>query len=462
MRMITLDSRVPCALLAVLLLWAPLPFGSVTSKSEAFLQVGIGLVLLLACLTSHVGSARAVAVPALALLAVAGLGVAQAARWPRVVVSSVSPAHLERQAEAATLLGDPGPTASLSVAPAASRSAALTWSAAAVALLAGAALGRERSGRRMLAGAIVAGGLFQVLYGAQRWFSKSKDIWGVDIPAHHDRLRGTFVNPNHFAVYLGIALAIVFAWWWRAVQLARAEEEPSKRVLLVAPPLIVWLALFASLAFSNSRSGLLAALVGVAMQGFLIAAARRRWRWAPVGILMALLALAVVAGLGLRQGFGRVLETSSLDVSGHARFDAWRAALRLWRDFPALGTGLGTFREAFPLVQPAALPGTWNHAHSDPVELLMTGGVVAAVLVAAGLAFLTRRLAAVLMHAPRTEERAAPLAALGALVTCAIHGLFDFGITLPAIAFTLAVVCGAGAAPASTPHAAGAAARTAP
>ena len=39
--------------------------------------------------------------------------------------------------------------------------------------------------------------------------------------------------------------------------------------------------------------------------------------------------------------------------------------------------------------------------------------------------------------------RAAVVAALDALVAAAVHELFDFGLTLPANAITLAVLCGA-------------------
>ena len=173
---------------------------------------------------------------------------------------------------------------------------------------------------------------------------------------------------------------------------------------------------------------------------------------------MAVLALAVVAGIGMRQGLSRALNTSAFDGSWNARLQAWGAAFDLWQRFPLLGTGLGTFRDAFPLTQPASVQGTWDHAHNDLLELLATGGLVGTLLVVIGITALLLRLSAVLRLTARSEDRAAPLAALGALVTCAIHGLFDFGITMPAIAFTLAVVCGAGAAPPLGPQAAKAAA----
>ena len=445
-------TRIAACLLALILVWAPLPFGSVTRQAEFWLQVALSLVLLLVGVAGDASSARPVLVPALAVGGIVALGLAQAAAWPQGLATFLSSEHAALTTSAGDLLGNQGPRVPLSVAPSASLTAALSWATAAVTLLLAAAVGPDVRNRRLIAGGIVAGALFQLIYGTQHWFSRARDIWGVRINSNPERLHGTFVNSNHFAVYLGLAMAVAFAWLWRALRLAHMESRPERRLLLVAPPALVWLALFAGLAFSQSRSGLIAALGGVAFQGLFIAVERRRWRLAPIGIACALVALAVVAAVGMREGLSRAFGTSIFDVSGHARIKAWVAGADLWQRFPWLGTGLGTFRDSFALVQPSAVPGTWDHAHNDLVEMLVTVGIVGTALLAVGLAALTRRLFAVLREAARGEDRAAALAALGALVTAAIHGLFDFGITMPAIAVTLAAICGAAAAPALGPR----------
>ncbi|HVF62213.1 MAG TPA: O-antigen ligase family protein, partial [Thermoanaerobaculia bacterium] len=315
----------------------------------------------------------------------------------------------------------------------------------------------ERQGRRLLAAALGAGALAQVVFGAQAWFARSETIWGVDVPGAATRLRGTFVNPDHAATYLGIALPAAFAWGWWAARRAREELHLERRVLWLAPPALVWLTLFAGLAFTGSRGGLVAAVTGAAVQGLLLAvrgrlAGRGTWRFAPVGVMAAAVGIGVVAAIGLQEGLGRILATTQYDVSWGARRAAYGATLDLWRRFPWTGSGLGTFREAFPLVQPAGLAGTWRHAHSDPVELLATAGVVGALLLAAALVPLLLRLAQVLQRGHRSEDRAAALAALGALAALAVHEAVDFGLTIPANALTLAVVVGA-ALGARTEHA---------
>ncbi|HEX9668736.1 MAG TPA: O-antigen ligase family protein [Thermoanaerobaculia bacterium] len=452
---------VPAAALGLLVLWAPLPFGSVTPAAVAALEAACFVAFALAAATAaDLRPLRRAAPVAALLLGLALWGLVQSAPWPAGAVAAVAPeqARLARgAAEAlaagahggeALALGSGAPRPALSLAPSASRAAALAWAAIAAALGAAAITGGERQGRRLLAAALGAGALAQVVFGAQAWFARSETIWGVDVPGAATRLRGTFVNPDHAATYLGIALPAAFAWGWWATRRAREEPHLERRVLWLAPPALVWLTLFAGLAFTGSRGGLVAAVTGAGVQGLLLAvrgrsAGRRGWRFAPVGVVAAAVGVGVVAAIGLQEGLGRILATTPYDVSWGARRAAYAATLDLWRRFPWTGSGLGTFREAFPLVQPAGLSGTWRHAHSDPVELLATAGVVGALLLAAALVPLLLRLAQVLQRGHRSEDRAAALAALGALAALAVHEAVDFGLTIPANALTLAVVLGA-------------------
>jgi O-antigen ligase len=165
------------------------------------------------------------------------------------------------------------------------------------------------------------------------------------------------------------------------------------------------------------------------------------------GVAVGLAGLAAVAAaVGVRVGFGRLLATSAEELTLGARTRVAAQSVELWRGFPLTGSGLGTFRDAFPRVQAAdQWTGAWHRAHDDWLELLVTGGVVGAALLAVGLAGLVLRLLRVLRGGRYAGERAAALAALGALAALAVHEAFDFGLTLPANAFALAVLCGAAA-----------------
>ncbi|HSF44023.1 MAG TPA: O-antigen ligase family protein [Thermoanaerobaculia bacterium] len=446
------------ALLALLLLAAPLAFGGVVPWAAATLAVLSFCALALAmAAVDGLQTLRPAAFPALAVAAVALLGLIQALPWPAGVVRTLSPEHARIEEEAANAgaglvpAGEgAGPasaaTPRFTLAVSSTRRAALAWAAAAACLLAGAAAGRNRIHRRWLAGAFLAGGLFQVLFGARGWIARDRTLWGIELVSNPARLRGTFVNPNHLALYLGMALPVAFAWGWWAARRARDEPQIERRLLLIAPPCLLWLTLFLGLAFSGSRGGMLAALAAVTVQGVLLPGLKRRWWLAPVGAVVALAGLALVAAVGFEEGLGRLIATRAGDVSVGARLDEYAAALSLWRRFPLAGTGLGTFRDAFPLVQPADLAGTYWHPHSDLLEILVTGGVVAVALAAVGLWAVVRRLFVVLRGRGRSEDRGAALAALGVLAAAGVHACVDFALTMPGNALTLAVLLGAASA----------------
>jgi len=283
----------------------------------------------------------------------------------------------------------------------------------------------------------------QVFFGMQRVFAGATAMWGVEVPGDPSRLRGTFINADHLALYLEIALAVTFALAYRAVRRAKRERVLERKVIEVSVPILWWLLLFVGLAFTGSRAGLVAAGLATLAQGALLAGSLKSWRLAPAGLMAGILGLVVVAWIGLEQGLGRLLGTSSYEVVWNQRPVVYRATLELWKKFPLFGTGLGTFEQAFPIVQPEAVSGlVWGHAHNDWLEVLATGGVLGFAILLVGVFVLLGALRRVLLGSRSSSSRAIGLAGLGALVAVAFHEAVDFGLAMPANAFALAVVLG--------------------
>jgi O-antigen ligase len=445
----TAARRVLVAAVAALLLWVPLPFGSVVPWSHAVLQVATFLLLAFAAaVAGRSGELRRAAAPATAIAAVALLGLLQSLHWPQAIVRTLSPEHARLQAQAAGLLsgvdGAPAVASTLSLAPSVSRAAALTWLAVAACVLVAAAAGASRSERRVLGAAVLVSGLFQVFYGAQRLAARETTIWGAAAPGDMTRLRGTFVNSDHLALYLELVLPVAFALGWWAARRAHEELTVERRLALVGGPVLLWLTLFVGVAFSGSRAGLVAAAAAAIAQGGLLAARRRRWRLGAAGVLAVAVGLGAVGVVGLQQGLGRWLGTSQYELTWNQRLVVYRATAGLWQRFPITGTGLATFREASPTVMPREASDAWYwHAHNDYLESLATTGLAGAAMLLLGATVVVRRLGRTVLMATRSEDRAAALAALGALTGVAVHSLFDFGLSLPANAATLAILCGA-------------------
>lgn len=369
------------------------------------------------------------------------LGALQSLSWPEGIVRGLSPRHVTLAAGAGAPAGSNVP---LSLAPAASARAALNWAAAAALLLAAVLAGRRHAERRWIAAGLGASALFQVLYGAEGLAARRSTIWGVEAGGAAERLRGTYVNPDHLALLLGMALPMLLAWGWWALRRAREEAALERRLLLVAPPAIAWLTVFVGLAFTGSRGGLVAAAVAATVQSALLAFRGRRVRLGTAGLAVLAIGLATVAAVGLQQGLGRWLATSRYELTWNDRIGMARQTLALWGRFPLLGAGLGAYREAAPLVMPVELAkaGWLRHAHNDLVEVPATTGVIGLVAMLAGVAALGAALYRRFRGAVRSEDRCAALAALGALAAVAVHSAFDFGMTMPANAVVFAVLCG--------------------
>lgn len=429
-------------LLALLAIWLPAPFGSVHLWAHAVLRIAAA-VLLGIVLLARVRWPREVGLAAAALAGIAVLGLVQSLPLPAGLASLVSPRHAAEAREARTG-GDGSAGVPLSLAPEQSRGFALTWAAVAACGLAAGVAGRYRWGRRVVGGGIVVAALFQVVVGARSWMGDGR-LWGREMAGTGGRLRGTFVNPDHFAMYLEIVLPIVLVVGWWCIRRVKKELMEFK-VLIAGPPILVWLLLFVALAFSGSRAGLVAGIFAAVLQGVLIAASAKHWKPGVSGLLAAVMGLLAVAFIGLQEGLGRWLSTSAYELTWNVRLEVYSQTLALWQRFPLLGSGLATFREAFPAVQTSPSPGAWWHAHNDYLELLATTGLVGAALMLLALFWVVRGLRRALREGHRTEDRCAAVAALGALAAVAIHSLFDFGLTMPANAATLAILCGLGIA----------------
>lgn len=432
------------ALLLGLVVFAPLPFASVLPRDLAILEA-IAFVAAAFAIgrLGRLGELRRTHYPVAALLALAAWGLLQSLPWPAFLVRLLSPAAYASGLAGAALLGEDAPSfLAPSLAPADSRAVALQLLALAAAFVAAGAAATERSARRLLLFVFLTGTLAQVLLGAEGFLTRSGKIWGQAVAGDSGRLRGTFINSDHFALYAGLAALCSTAWIWWAWRRAWRERAFDEAIWLLGPPLLLFLIFFAAVAFSGSRAGLVALVLGLLGQSGLLAAHYRRWQIFGAAAAALALGLLGVAAFGWQRGFVRFSETSGYEVTLNERLISYRSSLGLVGDFWATGSGLGTFDQAFPRVQPARLEASWEHAHSDLLELLVTGGLPVLPLLLFGLYWLGRRCYAAAEDGRRSEDRSVGVAGFGVFVFVLAFSLVDFGLTVPANSFTVAVIFG--------------------
>ncbi len=421
------------------------PFGAVTANWSFGLRLLLALLVLAALALGIVtGISRATKIVLGSLLGMVFLAGLQLLPWPAALVEVVSPGHLRLPTRAAELMDQARAEVSLTVSRDLTWSSMGAWLGAGCALFLGVVVGRLKS-RHWLYIAAATGAVFQVVYGVSRWWSQSSEILGREVVGDLSRVRGTFVNPDHFSLYLEITLALIPAVAWWLWQESSDRFGTMRAAMTMLPLAALWMLLLGAVALSGSRAGLAAIAVGFLVQGLaLIVWGKDRLSG---GVLLgggsaAVLALLILTG-GL--GFARLVGTSSYQVTSNLRWAVLRSSLELWREFPVFGSGLGTFVSAYPPFQPVAAEGAvWRHAHNGWVEMLATTGVVGIVLVLLGLVALVWGLRGGLLDGVRTRHRAAALAAMGVLATAALHETVEFGLTMPANATLAALLIGVG------------------
>jgi len=259
-------------------------------------------------------------------------------------------------------------------------------------------------------------------------------IYGIWKPTWPSHVFGPYVNENHFAGYVAMAIPLALAWAASALRdlrrdwsrrrvgwLALGDTAGNITIRRVALTLILVL----GLAAAGSRGGIMAFVFSAI--GVPLFSKRRRWAVATFVFLVAV-ALFALGSDSLTQQAEHGLEDG--------RFDLWRDAARMVPDFPLFGTGMNTFATAYERYQ-----GIWKRiwvgeAHNEYLQTLLDLGAFGALLVAV---FVFRLF--------RTARRNAPSGVIsaglfGSLLASAVHALVEFNWQIPANAATLATLVG--------------------
>lgn len=469
--------RVCLVLLLAYVVWLPLPFASVTPAAYLPL-VSVPLVLFTAVALIRIGSDTPLAAAppyrwwtaGLVVIVVIGLVQVVPLSWPLLTAVSPESARIWRGASeiAAIFEGGraAGRAATISVNPAATWSEVIRLAAVLATFQAAALLFTTPSRRLAFAGTLAGSAMFQVLYGVREAALQRYAIWGWVNRKVFNRVTGTFVNPNHFAHY--VALALPFALLLCAIAWHESGSRPmplgrriarllERRMALFGVGSVLAAACIAAILLAQSRGGLLSEAAGCAAAAWLMrrsgatsprerTAAGARRAVAAATVFAASVA-ALVLWLGKERTVERFKPLPGQELTLVGRTIGIRAAVDVWRHFPLFGSGLGTFADVGSMEQTREPSIFYRHAHNDYVELAATAGGIGFV---AGIVALLGGYGA-LIRAAATEEqsfrrRAFLVAAFASLTTAMVHALFDFNSFIPANAATLAAIAGAAAA----------------
>ena len=266
---------------------------------------------------------------------------------------------------------------------------------------------------------------------------------------------GQFINKNHFAYLMEMALGLVLGL------ILGGGVKRDQALIYFAALLPLWI----GLVLCGSRGGLVAMMAQLVVAALLFSVVGRRgssnvadsklltltrsWpvRLALIFVLVAGVLLGTI-WLGGDQLATRIEESRnelSIDTAGLrqgvSRNEIWKATWKVIVAHPFLGVGMGGYWSAIPVYHDASGTMTPQEAHNDYLELLASGGLVGLALGGwfAVVVFVRTREN---MAARNRFRRAACLGAAIGIAGVAVHSLVDFGLhaIVNALVFTTLIV----------------------
>jgi O-antigen ligase len=294
---------------------------------------------------------------------------------------------------------------------------------------------------------VVAGASLAIVGLAQQATFNGKLLWFWTPRFYSTNAFGPFVNRNHFAgwMLLAIALGVGYlfgrigdtsgprsdAWRDRMLWLGSREATP---IILTAAAIVV---MVVALVWTMSRSGI--AATGIAL-AILLAAAMRRSKRALRRLVLAGYLLMTIAGVIAWRGEQRLASWYGNTTTLEWRFKLWEDTVPPLRDFWLTGSGLntyGTVMMVYPRTDTSVQP---REAHNDYLQLAVEGGVLLCVPVVLLVFAAGRTIGRRLRHPQNEMTWWIRMGAFAGICGMAVQELTDFSLQIPAVAL-LFVTC---------------------
>jgi len=233
---------------------------------------------------------------------------------------------------------------------------------------------------------------------------------------------GPYVDRDHFA-----GLMELIAPGGLSLMILRGERRELWPMLTMFTLLPI-----GALFLSASRGGIISFLCEVGLLLVLAFYERMEARTLLAGAVVLLLVAGVLGWIGIGRALERFQQYRGLEVSEGRRLEMTHDSWKIFMDHPVLGTGFGTLQEVFPKYETLYDGRVVNHAHDDYVELLAEAGIVGGLLALAFLAVLVSRGWKAMKASRGSLELALHIGALVACFGMLVHSLVDFNLHIPA------------------------------
>jgi O-antigen ligase len=289
---------------------------------------------------------------------------------------------------------------------------------------------RGRSARKLLYVLAIFGSLVALFALVQHLKGNGKIYWFRE--AASSSIFGPYVGHDHYAGLMEMLAPIPLA-------VALLSRTPTKQLL--------WLfvgSLMASTIFiSGSRGGMLAFFIQMLFLAVYFVAMGDGRRRALVLVVACLLIASFLFWIDNGNLAKRVatLRHPLAIPEVTIRLAIARDALKVFKERPVVGWGLGVFPVIYPQYRTFATDVIINQAHNDYVQVLAETGIVGFACL---VWFITELYRAGFrnLHLNSPTETAITLAALTACTGILVHSICDFNLHIPANAALFYLLCG--------------------
>ena len=124
-----------------------------------------------------------------------------------------------------------------------------------------------------------------------------------------------------------------------------------------------------------------------------------------------------------------------------SRWEIWVNTLQIIKDFPLMGSGLGTFTQVFPAYRSFHIEGLVTHAENDFLQLASEAGLVGMGLLTIAFLFLFYRVfSGIRKLSPEDSRRYIGIGGLVGILALLIHSNVERNIQVPANAFLFTLI----------------------
>lgn len=294
---------------------------------------------------------------------------------------------------------------------------------------------------------LLAMGCFEALYALIQTYSGSYHVLWYKMDYAKERLKGTYINGNHFAGFMamGVLLAAAFAGALapkkrssqtpsrekrtlssRISSFLSGEQDLSKRILVVFAGVVLGIGLI----FSASRGAILSWAAAMFLMGLLLVVRKGYRQKGSILLIIFVLISAYAIKIGVEYPLERFMKIGS-GIESRSRYAS--KTMDLFEDFKVTGVGLGSFQYAFPKYQSEKdKKKFYLFAHNDWAQYLSEGGIVGLCLLMGGFGFYIFKT--LRLWARRKDPYAVSLgvAPIAVIAYMAIHSYSDFNLHIPA------------------------------